>query len=108
MIVQGLDTIRGSVDEAPAFGKFIVNETGIIFFRASVQHRDIKLNGLSYEDDYQGNALAGSFISERVDIRFHRDFSDDRIRSLWSRVRSETELSFLRAWPLYYKNRLIS
>ena len=32
--------------------KFILNENGILFFSTSQQHRDSKIDGLSYEDDY--------------------------------------------------------
>ena len=37
--------------------KFLLNDSAIAFFPASQQHRDVKLEGLSYEDDYRGNAL---------------------------------------------------
>ena len=107
MIIAGHDLIQGREGKPPWGAKFILNETGIVFSRPKKQHQDIKLHGLSYEDYYKGNAVAGSFFQERVDIRGHNDFPDDRIRSLWSRVRSEPELSFLREWPLYYRNRLI-
>ena len=85
----------------------ICNETAIVFFRFSVQHRDIKLHGLTYEDR-QGNTVAGSFTDARVDIRFHREFSDERIRIMWSQARAEPTLRFLRDWPLYYQGRLVA
>lgn len=48
--------------------KFICNETAIVFFPATQQHRDIKLLGLSYEDDHRGNALAGLVGAEKVEL----------------------------------------
>jgi hypothetical protein len=107
MIIAGLDSIRGREGQPPRGGKFLINETAIVFFGWGVQHQDVKLPGLNFEDHHQGNAVAGSFVEQRVDIRGHRGFSDDWVRSLWSRVRLEPELSFLREWPLYYQNRLI-
>jgi hypothetical protein len=76
-------------------GKFICNENAAIFFPSSQQHRGIKLHGLSYEDDYRGNAVAGTFGNGRVDIRYHRDFSADRIRTMWHQLRSDPNLAFL-------------
>jgi hypothetical protein len=56
--------------------KFLLNDSVIVFFPATQQHRDMKLEGLSYEDDYRGNALAGVVAPERVEIWFHKAFSD--------------------------------
>jgi hypothetical protein len=54
-------------------GKFIINDSAIIFFPTAQQHNSIKSHGLTYEDDYRGNTMAGTFGSGRIDIRFHRD-----------------------------------
>ena len=108
MIVAGLDTIPYAVKGVPPFAKFILNETAIVFFRSMVQHREVKQHGLSYEDNYRGNCVAGSFVEDRIDIRWHKEFSDERIRNLWMQVLAEPTLSFLRDRPLFYKNRLIA
>lgn len=60
--------------------KFLLNDSAIAFFPAAQQHRDIKLEGLSYEDDYRGKALAGLATADHVEIRFHSAFSDERVR----------------------------
>ncbi len=60
---------------------------------------------MSYEDDYRGNALAGLITSERVEIRFHRAFSDERVRSIWSRVLAIPEVARARPGTLYYQGR---
>jgi len=107
MIVD-FSLMPGAAGHPPGSAKVIANESAIIFFRFSVQHSEVKAHGLTY-DDHQGNAVAGSFINDqRIDIRFHRDFSDARIRNLWSGVRAEPSLSFLRDWTLYYQGRLIA
>jgi len=38
-----------------------MNEIGILIFPASAQHATVKADGISYEDDYKGNALAAVF-----------------------------------------------
>ena len=62
------------LDHAQGTLKFILNDSGIYFFPATQQHRDTKSHGLSYEDDYRGNAVAGIVMPERVEIRFHKAF----------------------------------
>lgn len=93
-----LDQLQGTL-------KFILNDSGIYFFPATQQHRDTKSHGLSYEDDYRGNALAGLVMSNRVEIRFHKAFSDDRIRSIWRSVLSNPELAKAKLGQLYYQGR---
>src|SRR5687768_2428691 len=62
------------LDHAQGTLKFILNDSGIYFFPATQQHRDTKSHGLSYEDDYRGNAVAGIVMPERVEISFTRPF----------------------------------
>ena len=107
MLVVNSQVIQPSPDHAEKSGKFILNESAIIFFSTAEQHNSVKLHGLSYEDDYRGNSLAGTFSRERIDIRFHRDFSDERVRALWSRVRVESELALLKERPAFYQGRAI-
>ncbi len=93
-----LKTRAGSV-------KFILNDAGIIFFPATQQHRDIKGDGLSYEDDYRGNAVAGLVLQDRVEIRFHTAFSDERIRTIWARILTIPEIGTAGLGRLYYQGR---
>ena len=88
--------------------KFILNDSGIYFFPATQEHRDTKSQGLSYEDDYRGNAVAGLVIPGRVEIRFHKAFSDDRIRTIWRNTLSSPELANARFGQLYYQGREIA
>jgi len=81
-----MEIIDAHLLDTPGDLKFIMNESGIAFFSVKQQHRDVKTHGLSYEDEYKGNAVAGIVSSERVEIRYHSAFSDDHIRRIWSRV----------------------
>ncbi len=87
--------------------KFILNDGCIAFFLATQQHRDIKTHGLSYEDDYRGNAVAGLVAQGRVEIRFHSAYSDDRIRNIWSRVLVIPEIAKAGLGRVYYQRREI-
>jgi hypothetical protein len=87
--------------------KFLLGDGIIVFFPLTQQHRDIKSHGLSYEDDYRGNAVAGLVTPSGAEIRYHKGFSDDRIRALWARLRALPECSDARLGRLLYQGREI-
>ena len=87
--------------------KFIMNENGIAFFSVFLQHRDVKPEGLSYEDDYRGNAVAGLFVGGRAEIRFHSAFSEERIRNLWRQFLASPECAGLVPGRPTYQDRTI-
>jgi hypothetical protein len=103
MRVIGSELLKGR----PGSTKFILNDSGIVFFPGSQQHRDVKVYGLSYEDDYRGNAVAGVITQDRVEIRFHNAFSDERMRSIWAHVLTIPEITKAGLGPLYYQGRAI-
>jgi hypothetical protein len=84
-----------------------LNEAAIVFIAAGQQHREVKLPSLSYEDDYEGNAVAGQVTPQRVEIRWHPAYSDERIRILWRLVRSLPELANAKFGTVYYQGREI-
>ena len=95
------------LNQAQGTVKFILNENGIFFFAATQQHRDVRSRGMSYEDDYRGNAVAGLVLPDHVEIRFHKDFPDTRIQAIWRSVLSSPELAGARIGQLFYQGRLI-
>ncbi len=105
MLVINDQLVKESSAQQGLSVKFILNDSAILFFPASQQHNSVKVHGLSYEDDYRGNALAGIFAPDHIEIRFHRDFTDERVRNIWSQVCAQAELGFLKNWPVYYQGR---
>jgi len=87
--------------------KAVLNESGILIFPASTQHASMKADGISYEDDYQGNALAVVFDAHKFEIRWHREFTDERVRLLLKRLRASPELSFLTTQSVTYQGKAI-
>jgi hypothetical protein len=86
MVVVGADLLASlAAGEVPAL-KMVFNASGAIIFPAEEQHRDQKAPGISYEDDYRGNALAALLRSGEIEIRFHRDFSDARVKEIVARL----------------------
>jgi len=87
--------------------KAVMNEIGILIFPASAQHATVKADGISYEDDYKGNALAAVFDARKFEIRWHREFSNERVRLLLKILRASPELSFLSAQSVTYQGKTI-
>jgi len=89
--------------------KFIMNEDAVLFFPEAEQHRSKKAGGISYEDDYKGNSVAGIITGDHVEIRFHSSFSDDRVRNLWSLLKAQlgSPSAHLSHLPVFYQGRPI-
>ncbi len=102
-----MKVINAHLLEGKSTIKFILADAAVVFFYASQQHRDLKCHGLSYEDDYMGNAVAGLVTGGGVEIRFHRDYPDGRIQELWQRVLSSPELAGWKPGRLTYQGREI-
>jgi len=83
MIVIGAENLAERLEIEPfRQHKAILNEMGIVIFAASIQHSTVKVPGISYADDYHGNALAVIFDAKKFEIRWHRDFSKERVKQL--------------------------
>lgn len=86
MRLINFELLQTALSEKSPRLKFIANEDAVLFFPDNQQHRSAKSDGLSYEDDYKGNAVAGIINGKQVEIRFHAGFSDNRILNLWTLI----------------------
>jgi hypothetical protein len=107
MQISGIELIQSLMANKNFEAKCVFNENGIVFFPVSQQHKEIKFQGISYEDDYKGNALAAMVKPCSLEVRYHKHFSDDRLRSIWFLIRAESTLSFLNNWKIFYQGREI-
>jgi hypothetical protein len=108
MQIVGATHLKGELKAEPLRKhKAVLNETGILIFPASTQHATIKADGISYEDDYKGNALAAVFDAHKFEIRGHREFSDERVRLLLKKLSESPELSFLNSQSVTYQGKTI-
>ncbi len=108
MTVHGSEFLAEERRKPGFFIKAVMNDAGIKFFSGARQHRDTKVPGISYEDDYRGNALAVIVQPGKVEIRFHKDFSDDHAARLWREVAGSSEGEFTRGWRVTYQGREIN
>ena len=108
MRVVGANYVRELVDGTITSIKMVFNASGAILFPASEQHRDQKSARLSYEDDYEGNALAAVLCNGQIEVRYHRDFNDAQISRLIDLLADQPELGIFRDWRVLYQGRELS
>jgi hypothetical protein len=82
MNIVGEDYLKASISQDGYFIKFILNSRGVHFFPCTTEHRDASLPGLCYRDESMGDALAGTIKPTRIDLRCHRSFSPEQIKSI--------------------------
>ncbi|MFC1743054.1 hypothetical protein ACFL35_03595 [Candidatus Riflebacteria bacterium] len=87
--------------------KMVFNEDGAIVFPVTMEHRDQKFKRISYKDNYQGNALAAMLMPGKIEIRFHADFDDERVKNIIIKIKDQPELEFLKNWRVVYQGRIL-
>ena len=103
--LYGVEWLEATVAKGGFSAKMVCNEQGAIFFPANLQHREQKVENVSYEDEYVGNAVAAMLAPHSIEIRYHRDFTDERIRRVVSGLLAEPRLAFMRGWRVTYQGR---
>jgi hypothetical protein len=107
MNISGLDTISGDIAQAGYFVKCILTDRVAVFFPGSIQHRDVKRDGASYEDDYKGNAMAATITPGRMDIRFHERYSDEAVQRIAASVLGCQEMEWASGFSIIYQGRTL-
>jgi hypothetical protein len=105
MNVTGANYVQALADGSFSSVKMVFNAKGAILFPTTEQHRDQKADGISYEDDHAGNALAALLSNNCVEVRFHRNFTDAQVLSLIHSLATHPELTFIRDWRITYQGR---
>lgn len=88
--------------------KMVFNASGVIVFPSSRQHRDMKGEGISYDDNYAGNALAAMVRRDAIEIRYHRQFTDAAVGGIMRLLLSQPQLEPLRGVAVTYQGRVIA
>jgi hypothetical protein len=108
MQVIGVEWLASAVRLAGFSAKMVFNGKGAIFFPVSRQHRDQRAEGIAYDDDYKGNALAAMLEPGRIEIRFHKAFTDAAVTDLVRALLEQPALSFMRGWTVTYQGRALN
>jgi hypothetical protein len=108
MVLLGVEFMLSLVEEDHFSAKMVFNERGAIFFRVNLQHCYQKAEGISYKDNYKGNALAAMLAPGKVEIRYHQQFSDNRVARIMASLMEQPRLSFMKGWKVTYQGRALS
>ncbi|GJM23753.1 MAG: hypothetical protein DHS20C16_01680 [Phycisphaerae bacterium] len=107
MTIIGLEFLAAQMERGQFAAKMVFNEAGAIFFPTNAEHRDQKADGISYEDDYRGNALAAMLAPQKMEIRYHDAYSDQRVERIIRHLARQCGLEFLSSWMVTYQGRRV-
>lgn len=105
MMVIGIEYLDALHASRVADAKMVFNARGAIIFPARLQHRDMKVEGISYEDNYAGNALAAMLRPSEIEVRFHQAFDDREVARIIARLLAQPELASLAIAQVTYQGR---
>ena len=107
MNVSGTDIIARELARPGYFFKAVMNESGVVFFPGLTQHNTVKVAGLSYEDNYKGNAMAAIVTEGRLEIRRHEAFSTARVAQIVNQLLGDPRLEALQNFRVTYQRDTI-
>jgi len=107
MIVYGFDSIVSMLEQDGYLFKMLANDSGILLFPHTTEHRDATQPGIKYADDSSGNALAAMVKPGRIEFRYHRQFTDERVKQLAERILTLPELAFAHSFAVTYQARTL-
>ena len=107
MIVYGLTSIAPLLENDGYLFKLLANEVGVVLFPRTTEHCDATQPGIKYVEDSRGNALAAMVKPGRIEFRFHRGFSDERVKNLAERILTLPELQFVSDATVTYQARTL-
>jgi len=106
MLLIGADYLEGLVEQGGFYSaKVVFNAKGAIFFPVNQEHRNQKASGISYEDNYKGNALAAMIAPGKIEIRYHQGFTDQVVANIIQSLLAQPGLEFLKDWQATYQGR---
>lgn len=108
MVVYGIDSIAPMLKQNGYVFKMIANDSGVVVFPHTTEHRDATHAGIKYADDSRGNALAAMVKPGRIEFRFHQQFTDERVKHLVMRLLALPEMEFARSFIVTYQGRILT
>ncbi len=108
MLIIGLEHLLAVSEGKTLSAKMVFNSQGAIFFPTAIQHRDMKAPGISYADNYKGNALAAMIAPGKIEVRFHEAFTDQQVANILHTLADQPGLAFIAVWHATYQGRTLS
>ena len=103
--VYGFDSIAAMIEQDGYLFKMLLNDVGVVLFSHTTEHRDAGHPGIIYADQSRGNALAAMVKPGRIEIRYHQQFTDQRVKRLMEKILATPEFEFARSFAVSYQGR---
>ncbi len=107
MIQIGADILTQLAEGRIHHAKLVFNDRGFIAFPTPIQHNTMKAEGISYEDNYRGNAMAAMLKPDAIEVRYHRAFGGSDVARIIRTLFERTSLSTMSHACVTYQGRLI-
>jgi len=108
MYLAGVDYINSLMKQETFTAKMVFNGSGAIIFPVRQEHRDYKADCISYEDNYGGNALAAVLDRGKIEVHYHKKFSDELVSHIMRTLVSQPDLEFMKTWDVFYQGRKLA
>jgi len=109
MVIQALPLVSQSLTSTPHVQfKAVFNEKGIIFGTTRIEHKTLRCDGIFYEDEGAGNAVAVIFDGFKFEIRLHPVFSPERVNSILKNFDQEARLKWIAEMKITYGGKMLS
>ena len=105
MLIIGLDQIKPDLLQQHFTAKMVFNAHGALFFPTSEEHQTQSADQISYEDNYKGNAMAAMLAPNKIEIRYHKAFTDAQVARIIKALKAHPELVFMSDWQTTYQGR---
>ncbi len=108
MLLVGVESLARLVAQGGFSAKMVFNAKGAIFFPVTQEHRSRKAEGISYEDNYKGNALAAMLAPGKIEVRYHKAFTDQTVARIIRSLLAHPDLAFMKTWKVTYQGRVLA
>ena len=108
MIVYGFDSIAPLLEQDSYLFKMLGDDSGVVLFPHTTEHRGATHPGIKYADESGGNALAAMVKPGRIEFRHHRQFTDECVKRLAERMLTLPKLQFARSFAVTYQGRTLT
>jgi hypothetical protein len=107
MKILGEEYLSGLLNGDAYQIKMVFNENGAIFGPTSTEHKFMKSESISYEENYKGNAMAAMIYDGKIEIRFHSSFGVPVVRRFISSLFRNHSTKGLLGYEVFYQGKAV-
>lgn len=106
MRIHNAEILLPTIKRDRYFLKCLINATDAVFFSGTALHRNVKMAGVSYEEDSQGNAIAVTIADGIIDVRWHDKFTDSTVTAIFCELLADPQMAPIAGFKIRYQGRI--